>query len=40
LLSNASFASAKEAAQLILNELGESSKVHAERPSTFDAPSS
>jgi phytoene dehydrogenase-like protein len=40
LLSNASFASAKEAAQLILNELSESSKVHAERPSTFDAPSS
>ena len=31
LLSNASFASAKEAAQLILNELGESSRSHGER---------
>jgi phytoene dehydrogenase-like protein len=40
LLSNASFASTKEAAQLILNEFGESSKVHAERSSTFDALSS
>jgi hypothetical protein len=35
LLSNASFASAKEAAQLILNEFGESSKVHAERTLNF-----
>jgi hypothetical protein len=40
LLSNASFASATEAAQLILNELGQSSKVRVERPSTFDALSS
>ncbi len=39
LLSNASFASAKEAARLILNEL-ESSTGHGEKPSTFDALSS
>jgi hypothetical protein len=37
LLSNASFASAKRAAQLIQNQLGESSRDHSERPSTFDA---
>jgi hypothetical protein len=36
LLSSTSFASAKRAAQLILNELGESSRNHGERSSIFN----
>jgi phytoene dehydrogenase-like protein len=39
LLSTASFASAKRAAQLILNELGEPSGSPGERPSAFNPPS-